>query len=111
MRGELPGRAARAVCWNAVIDMARQGELPVPAFAAMLARGMAAEPSLLVLQALHGHADSSSPGGRPGQAREAKLRLAGAAAQLLGLAGPGSDHQLAWIQLLAWTATATTSST
>jgi len=26
--------------------------------------------------------------------------------QLLGSAEPGSDHQLAWIQLLAWTATA-----
>jgi aminopeptidase N len=105
--GELPGAAARAVCWNAVIDMARQGEVPVPAFAAMLARGMAAEPSLLVLQALHGHAGQLITRlAGPGQAREAKLRLAGAAAQLLGSAGPGSDHQLAWIQLLAWTATA-----
>ena len=27
--GELPDAAARAVCWNAVIDMVRQGELPV----------------------------------------------------------------------------------
>jgi hypothetical protein len=33
----LPGAAARAVCWNAVIDMVRQGELPLPEFAAMLA--------------------------------------------------------------------------
>jgi aminopeptidase N len=42
----------------------------------------------------------------PSQARAAKLALAAAAAQLLGTAEPGSDHQLAWIQLLAWTATA-----
>ena len=105
--GELPGSPARAVCWNTVIDMARQAELPVPAFAAMLARGMAAEPSVPVLQALHGHAEQlMTQLAGPGQAREAKLRLAGAAVPLLGSAEPGSDHQLAWIQLLAWAATA-----
>jgi len=105
--GELPAAAARAACWNAAIDMVRQGELPVTAFAAMLARGMVAEPSVLVLQALHGHAEQLITRlADPGQAGEAKLRLAGAAAQLLGSAEPGSDHQLAWIQLLAWTATA-----
>jgi hypothetical protein len=71
--GELPGAAARAVCWNAVIDMTRQGELPVPTFAAMLARGMAAEPSLLVLQALHSHAaELITRLADVGQAREAK---------------------------------------
>ncbi len=36
--GRLPDLAARAVCWNAIIDMVRQAELPVTAFAAMLAR-------------------------------------------------------------------------
>ena len=50
--GELPSTPARAVCWNTVIDMTRQGELPVPAFAAMLARGMATEPSVPVLHAV-----------------------------------------------------------
>ena len=104
--GELPGTAARAVCWNAVIDMARQGELPAGEFAAMLARGMATEPSVGVLQALHGHAEQVITRlAGPDQARDAKLRLGGAAAQLLHSAEPGSDHQLAWIQLLAWTAT------
>ena len=39
--GGLPDLAARAVCWNAVIDMVRQAELPVTAFAAMLAGGHA----------------------------------------------------------------------
>lgn len=56
--------------------------------------------------ALHGHAEQLIIRlASPGQAREAKRRLAGAAAQLLASAEPGSDHQLAWIQLLAWTAT------
>ena len=104
--GELPSAAARAACWNAVIDMARHGELPVPAFAAMLARAMAAEPSVPVLQALHGHAQQLiTQLASPDQAREAKLRLARAAGRLLDTAEPGSDHQLAWIQLLAWAAT------
>jgi aminopeptidase N len=104
--GEVPGAEARAVCWNTVIDMTRQGELPVPAFAAVLARGMAAEPSVPVLQALHGHAEELiTQLAGPGQAREARRRLADAAMELLAAAEPGSDHQLAWIQLLAWTAT------
>jgi aminopeptidase N len=73
----------------------------------MLARGMAAEPSVPVLQALHGHARQLITRlAGPGQAGEAKLRLAGAAERLLRSAEPGGGHQLAWIQLLAWTATA-----
>jgi aminopeptidase N len=63
--------------------------------------------SVLVLHALHKHAEQliiQLAG--PGQARAAKLALAAAAPQLLGTAEPGSDHQLAWVQLLAWTATA-----
>jgi hypothetical protein len=47
----LPDLPARAVCWNAVIDMVRQAELPVSAFAAMLARAMRSE-RLPVLSAL-----------------------------------------------------------
>ena len=56
--GELPGAAARAVCWNMVIDMSpAAASCRLPVFAAVLARGMAAEPSVAVLQALHGHAE------------------------------------------------------
>ena len=43
--GALPDLAARAVCWNTVIDMVRQAELPVMALAAMLARALRSEPS------------------------------------------------------------------
>ena len=69
--------------------------------------GLAAHLDAGALFELHGHAEQLITRlAGPGQAREAKLRLAGAAAQLLGSAEPGSDHQLAWIQLLAWTATA-----
>jgi len=104
--GQVPGAPARAACWNLLIDMTRAGELPVPAFAAALARGMAAESSEL-LTALHDHArDLIIQLAGPAQARQAKLELAAAAARLLRSAEPGSDHQQAWIQLLAWTATA-----
>jgi Peptidase family M1 domain/ERAP1-like C-terminal domain/Peptidase M1 N-terminal domain len=52
----LPDLPARAVCWNTVIDMVRQAELPVSAFAAMLARAMRSE-KLPVLSALWQQAD------------------------------------------------------
>jgi aminopeptidase N len=41
----------------------------------------------------------------PQQAAAGNRRLAGAAEQLLRTAEPASDHQLAWVQLLSWTAT------
>ena len=55
--GGLPGRAARAVCWNAVADMVRQAELPVSAFTAMLADAARSESSLPVLAALRTQAE------------------------------------------------------
>jgi aminopeptidase N len=104
--GELTDLPARAVCWNTVIDMVRQAELPVPAFVAMLARGMQREPSLSVLQALLVHAEQIlTQLADPQRAAAGKLQLAQVAAQMLRSAPPASDHQLAWIQLLSWTAT------
>jgi aminopeptidase N len=103
--GELTESPARAVGWNTAIDMARQAELPVPAFAAMLARGMQAESSMSVLQALLTHAEQiMAQLAGPQQAAESKRLLAEAAERLLGSAGPGSDHQLAWVQLLSCSA-------
>jgi aminopeptidase N len=43
--------------------------------------------------------------GDPRWVPEAKEQLASVAARLLDAAKPGSDHQLAWAQLLGWTAT------
>src|SRR5260370_36363196 len=40
----------------------------------------------------------------PQWAPEGKRRLATVAGRLLHAGGPGSDHQLAWAQLLGWTA-------
>ena len=55
--GGLPDLPARAVCWNAIVDMVRQAELPVSAFAAMLAGAMRSEPSPPVVSALQEQAE------------------------------------------------------
>jgi aminopeptidase N len=104
--GEFTDSLARAVCWNAAVDMVGEAELSLPAFVRMLAAGMGCEPSVSVLQGLHmltsrllrSMAD-------PAWVGEGKQQLATAAVGLLRSAEPGSDHQLAWAQLLGWTAT------
>jgi aminopeptidase N len=106
--GELADSPARAVCWNTAIDMVRHAELPVPAFIAMLASGIHREPSASVLQALLTQAEQIlTQLADPQQAAEGKLQLASVAGQLLRSAQPASDRQLAWAQLLSWTATST----
>jgi aminopeptidase N len=103
--GDIPDLPARAACWTAVIDMARQAELPVRTFATMLAGGMRAERSVRVLQALHAHAGKLiATYADSRQAAQCKAILASAAAELLCSAEPGSDHQLSWFGLLSWTA-------
>jgi aminopeptidase N len=104
--GEFTDSLARAVCWSAAVDMVGEAELSLPAFVRLLAAGMGSEPSVSVLQGLHlltsrllrSMAD-------PAWVGEGKQQLATAAVELLRSAEPGSDHQLAWAQLLGWTAT------
>jgi aminopeptidase N len=93
------------VCWSAAIDMVREAELSLPAFVRLLAGGMGQEPSVSVLQTLHTvtarlFVFMADPQWVP----EGKQQLATAATRLLHAAEPGSDHQLAWAQLLGWTA-------
>jgi aminopeptidase N len=103
--GELADPVARAVCWNTAIDMVRQAELPVPVLMAMLAAGLPREPSPSVRQALLTQAEQILVQlAGPQQAAAGKRLLASTAGQQLHLAPPGSDHQLAWAQLLSWTA-------
>jgi aminopeptidase N len=88
--------------------MVRQAELPVSAFMAMLANGIHREPSVSVLQALLRHAEQIlTQLADPERAAAGKLRLGDVAGQMLRLAQPASDHQLAWAELLSWTATST----
>jgi aminopeptidase N len=104
--GELPDPAARAVCWNAVINLVRQAELPVAAFTAMLANGVRSEPSPSVLRALHGQAEEILTRlAGPDQAAAGKRVLAETAGQALRSAGSAGSGQRTWIELLSWTAT------
>jgi len=96
---------ARTVCWSAVMDMANQAELSVPAFVAIVVAGMGHEPSVSVLQQLHRFTFQHMLGSAdPAWVPEGKQQLAAAGIGLLRAAEPGSDHQLAWAQLLGWTA-------
>jgi aminopeptidase N len=103
--GQFTDSLARTVCWSAVLDMVQQGELSVPAFVTILASGMGKEPVVSVLQTLHMTAARlMAVMADPAWVPAGKQQLATAAMPLLRAAEPGSDHQLAWMQLLAWTA-------
>jgi aminopeptidase N len=100
--GGLPDLPARVVCWNAVIDMVRQAELPVSAFAAMLARAMRREPSLPVVSALRKHADwLITRFADPGRAAEIRALLDTAAAAVPGLAPETERRRAALLRLAA----------
>jgi aminopeptidase N len=105
--GQLEDDLARAVCWSAVTDMASQAELSVPAFVRMLAAGMGRERSVPVLENVHDTASRLlEQTADPAYVPEGKAALAAEGIALLHAAGPGSDLQLAWAQLLGWAATA-----
>jgi aminopeptidase N len=103
--GAFADSLARTVSWSAVLDMVEQAELSVAAFVEILVGGMSKEPAVSVLQILHMTvarlmALTADPRWLPA----GKEQLATAALELLQAAEPGSDHQLAWTQLLGWTA-------
>jgi aminopeptidase N len=104
--GDFADSLPRALSWSAVMNMTLQARLSVPAFVRMLSRGMAKESSVSVLQFLHSVAAQALRNlAEPALIPQLKAELADAATRLLREAEPGGDHQLAWAQLLAWTAT------
>ena len=105
--GEFDGPLPRAVAWTAAIDMVQHAEMSVPMFLRMLANGMRAESSVSLLQTLHEFTRRTVLAlADPAWLPTGLAELAGAATGLLHAAEPGGDLQLAWAQLLAWTATA-----
>jgi len=105
--GAFADSLARTVCWSAVVDMASQAELSVPAFVQIVAAGMGSERSVSVLQLLHAETSRLlATTADPGWVRQGKQLLGARAVELLRSAEPGGDHQLAWAQLLGWTAVA-----
>ena len=104
--GDFAESLPRALSWSAVMNMTIQARLPVPTFVHMLVGGMAKESSISVLQFLHSvAAQTMRVMPDPEWVPQGKALLAGEALRLLTAAEPGSDRQLAWAQLLAWTAT------
>ena len=104
--GHVSDPLTRAVCWSAAIDMLQRAELSLPAFTGMLAAGIGQESSVSVLSVLQSVTDQMMQlAGDPGWVPAGKRELAATASRLLSAAEPGSDHHLAWAQLLGWTAT------
>jgi len=103
--GLLDDALARAVCWCSVIDMVRRAELAVPAFVSMVTAGLASEPSVAAVQILVGVTGAVlGQLADPAWVGEGRRQLAEVAVALLATAEPGSDHQLAWAQMLCRTA-------
>jgi aminopeptidase N len=103
--GDIADPVARTVCWSALLDMALQGELPTVRLVRALAASMSREESASVLQSLLDQARQlMSQLADPATVPEGQDALAAAALRLLREAEPGSDRQLAWAQLLTWTA-------
>jgi aminopeptidase N len=104
--GRFADGLARTICWSAVMDMASQAEISVPGFVAVLVSGMASEPAISVLQNVHAAAERlMTATADPAWVPTGKSQLAAEGLRQLQAAGPGTDHQLAWAQLLGWTAT------
>jgi aminopeptidase N len=105
--GRLADGLARTICWSAVMDMAAQAELPVPAFVSVLVSGMGSEPVISVLQNVLAAGERlMAVFADPAWVPAGKRQLAAEGLRQLVAAEPGSGHQLAWAQLLGWTATA-----
>ncbi len=104
--GRVTDPVARAVIWNALIDMTQQAELSVTTFIEAVARGVEHEPLDAVLRGLLGRAETIIARlAAPKAAAACKDTLADLAACSLPAARAGSDHQRAWALLLARTAT------
>jgi len=103
--GEFADPLARTLCWSAVLDMAFQAAISPATLVAIVTAGMGSETSVSVLQGVLSHVRQLlSTAAEPGWLPAGLDQLAAEAIRLLRAAAPGSDHQLAWAQLLAWTA-------
>jgi aminopeptidase N len=104
--GAMTDSLARAVCWTSVLDMVNKAELAVPGYVTMVAGGMAGEQSVAALQSLLENCwQVLQHLADPAWVASGQQLLAARAEALLRAAEPGSDHQLAWAQLLSWSAT------
>jgi aminopeptidase N len=98
---------ARALCWMSAWDMVRDGEMPARDYVAMVLGGIGSETDIAVVDALLGRraATALDEYADPAWRREGRAMMAARMRELLAVAEPGSDHQLAWARALVWAAT------
>ncbi|NED04271.1 aminopeptidase N, partial [Streptomyces sp. SID6648] len=100
--GAVSDPLARALCWSALWNMARDALLPARDFAALVLRFAGRESDIGVLQMLHAWADSALVHYAAPDWRETGGRLlAEGALRELREAAPGSEQQLAWARFFA----------
>jgi len=103
---ELTDPLPRALCWSAAWDMTRDSEMTAGDFVALVARGVARETDVGVLQGVIRQATMATYLFTPATLRPARLSaLAQALSALARSATPGSDHQLALVRASASLAT------
>ncbi|MFI6682983.1 aminopeptidase N [Streptomyces sp. NPDC050485] len=89
----------RALCWAAVWDMTRDGELAARDYLRLVLSAVGSERDIGVVESLHRQVPHALKHYTEPAARAALLaHWAGAARERLRSAEPGSDHQLAWLR-------------
>ncbi|MFF1383361.1 aminopeptidase N [Arthrobacter sp. NPDC058288] len=102
--GALQDPMARALCWTALWDAARDGVAPADRYVAAVESFGPAEKGIGVLLNVLGNASTAIERYVPVSQRAAvRNGFLEVAARELGAARPGSDHQLAWARTLATT--------
>ncbi len=95
--GGLEDALTRAVCWAALWDMTRDGELPTRDFVAAVLRHSRTENEVTVLERLLSQALAAiDQFGDPIRREASRLEVAAASWDALTGAAPGSDLQLTW---------------
>jgi aminopeptidase N len=95
--GDLDDSLARAVCWSACWDMARDGEMPARHYLSLVVNNIGKETKVGLFQTLLGQALSAIYlYGDPANRQAALQVLADASIQGLRGAASGGDHQLGW---------------
>jgi aminopeptidase N len=93
---------ARALCWTALWNSARDGETPAASYVDAVKAFGPSETGIGVLLNILDNAQTAVERYTPAAARDALRRdFLAAADGHLGLAAPGSDHQLAWARTVA----------
>lgn len=102
--GALHDPMARALCWTALWDSARDGAAPAEHYVAAVQKFGPGETGIGVLLNVLGNAATAIDRYVPAQERAAvRHGFLDTTARELGAAKPGSDHQLAWARTLATT--------